>query len=161
MTGQVVLPPWSAGGASPLIAAAKGSADHHNPSRWDRCDGYRDRCKRSAHRGRFPVWAHREQRTPSPIRLLGATLNLGLSTPATARAAMSTTSSVSRRPLGKPAPSPASRPNRLRFRLRGGLDPGVQPQEIGNRTCRSAGSGNRRGIGHERKEVSPGREWEY
>src|SRR5215472_15780921 len=50
--------------------------------------------------------------TPSPRRLLGAMLNAGLNTPATARREISVTSSNRRRPFGYPAASPPSSPKR-------------------------------------------------
>ncbi len=55
--------------------------------------------------------------TPSPSVLLGEMFVAGVNgvPPATARSEMSTTSSNTRRPLGKPAKSPPSRPKRLGF----------------------------------------------
>src|SRR4029079_16667369 len=56
--------------------------------------------------------------TPSVSALFGATLNAGVNgvPPARARSSMSTTSSAGRRPFGKPAVSPPSRPRRLGLR---------------------------------------------
>src|SRR5262249_17884389 len=56
--------------------------------------------------------------TPSVSALFGAMLNPGVNAvpPARARSSMPTTSSAGRRPLGKPAVSPPSRPRRLGFR---------------------------------------------
>ena len=55
--------------------------------------------------------------TPSPNVLFGAMFVAGVNgvPPATARRAMSTTSSKTRRPLGNPATSPPSNPSRLGF----------------------------------------------
>ena len=92
--------------------------------------------------------------TPSPSRLFGKTLKPSTSTPpTTTRSTMSVTSSSGRRPLGKPAGSPPSRPRRLALGERRRRHADVEPQQIGDRAGLGARGRDRRRVGDERQEI--------
>ena len=75
--------------------------------------------------------------------------------PATAREAISTTSSIGRRPCGNPARSPARKPRRFWLRHRSRRNTSIQPEQVRDRAgiVRTASRTNRSHVLDQRKQI--------
>ena len=117
-----------------------------------RCDGCCGRCWPASHRGTV-VKAPSLVFTPSPMRVV---FRGPARIPPTARAAISTTSSIGRRPLGNPAMSPTRNPRRFCCPpgSAGCRCSGAQVSDRA-RVFRAASRADRGHVLHQRQQVEP------